>query len=1498
MGTPTQVCVWSCPNFSASAGRPFSSPMLHENAVGVTSPVLEMFPVPETPGNTPETNPEKRKRFTSTGNVLYNTGNTPDDFGSSDLWKLCGVYGTVVDVFIPNRMSKAGKRFAFVRFIRVVDMDRLIGNLYTLWVGRFHIHANAVRCKRPYKSNVFKKHPNPKGFSKEGTFVSVVKEPPPQFSQDDISSQSPALVLDDACGIERDLSRHVMGMVKDLSSILIIQSILHQEGFSEVSVSYLGGLWVLLELNTLETREKLLQHVGAKSWFHVLQSATHDFVSKERIVWVDIEGIPLHVWSRETFLKIGRKWGETMDIEESSISSFARKRLCIKTSMADNILESFKVIFKGKLYTVRAKELFAWTPQFQIYKPMDNLSDDVASIGNISPSSDKLLSDDELVDECDDDRVPVVGDKSPDVPNNIDEAEVQQSEDPFELYDLLNKPSDDKDAEPSLSHPPGFSPQVSNQTRNDLTSDNATNMAVHSNVMKHTQETLVSESSCDISSTRIANKMHKGGSILSVLDDMIRVGQSMGYDMILSLNIQGLGNKTKKEWVKELNNKHKINFLALQETKIDCISHMDVKFLWGNSNYQFVASDSIGNSGGILCIWEASIFKKDFATRSDNFIALYGTWLSNNAKVLIVVVYAPQPSVSKRSLWEYISGLISRWNGEVIVMGDFNEVRSEDERSGTLFNPSSARVFNNFISSSGLVEIKMEGYSFTWSHPSATKMSKLDRFLVSEGITMAFPSLTSVCLDRHLSDHRPILLKEIHSDFGPCPFRIYHSWFTREGFDDMVAQAWNSFSHSDSNKLIRFKKKLQALKAIIRGWIKDQHTSLTVSKHNIMEELATIDKTLDSGTVSDEILLKRMELTCNLNAIKLSESKDFAQKAKVKWAIEGDENSKFFHGLVNRKRAQLSIRGVFVDGDWQTDPKVVKDTFKEHFAARFQQPSEYRFKINTRFPKRLSSEQKADLDSNITKEEIRKAVWNCGANKSPGPDGFTLEFFKRYWSLVGSEFCDAVECFFDKGFLPKGNNASFIALIPKVLDAKFVNDFRPISLRKRILDGPFVVNELLAWCNRKKKQALMFKVDFAKAYDSVSSSMASILINGSPTSEFSLLCGLKQGDPLAPFLFILIMESFHNSVSKAVAEGFFRGLQIQDSVSISHLFYADDAFFIGEWSEENLLNLIKILKCFYLASGLKINLHKSQILGVGVHRDIVQQGASIIGCEVMCTPKVLWLLISSEKKITWIAWEKVLASKKHGGLGVAIIKAIYGPTLESHAVNFPSPWCSILREVKVLSSKGFNFLSHCKRRVGNGNTTRFWLDNWVLGDTLSERFPRLFALENNKQISIASKWGEPSLDSSFRRPIRGGVEQQQWSELLSFTGTISFSSLPDRWVCDLNGDGVFSVKHIRSRIDDLLFPSVGFETRWVKFIPIKGSLDSMLCPLCGSENEDSPHVFFRCELAKLISQYDDSSDEEFEIQRIWLCTFTDTEAARAAICFPNSHALSEVISSR
>ncbi|GKE40633.1 RNA-directed DNA polymerase, eukaryota, nucleotide-binding alpha-beta plait domain protein, partial [Tanacetum coccineum] len=86
-----------------------------------------------------------------------------DDCSSRDLWKVCNGYGTVVDVFIPNKRSKAGKRFAFVRFINVLNLDRLIENLKTIWIGRFHLSANTARFERPKASTFQKEKSVPSG---------------------------------------------------------------------------------------------------------------------------------------------------------------------------------------------------------------------------------------------------------------------------------------------------------------------------------------------------------------------------------------------------------------------------------------------------------------------------------------------------------------------------------------------------------------------------------------------------------------------------------------------------------------------------------------------------------------------------------------------------------------------------------------------------------------------------------------------------------------------------------------------------------------------------------------------------------------------------------------------------------------------------------------------------------------------------------------------------------------------------------------------------------------------------------------------------------------------------------------------------------------------------------------------------------------------------------------------------------------------------------------
>ncbi|GJR68655.1 RNA-directed DNA polymerase, eukaryota [Tanacetum coccineum] len=890
---------------------------------------------------------------------------------------------------------------------------------------------------------------------------------------------------------------------------------------------------------------------------------------------------------------------------------------------------------------------------------------------------------------------------------------------------------------------------------------------------------------------------------------------------------------------------------------MELISAMDVKQLWGNYIFDHSFSEALGNSGGILCTWDSSIFHKEHHIISDNFVALYGTWIPNQLKLLVISVYAPQSLSSKQMLWSYISSLIVRWNGECLVMGDFNEVRCKEERWGSTFNAHGANVFNTFISSSGLIDVQLEGYAFTWAHPSASKMSKLDRFLVSDGLISSFPHISAICLDRHLSDHRPILLRECISDFGAIPFRFYHSWFGLPGFDQMVIDSWNSLVLDDNNGMIRFKKKLQLLKKKIRGWVMDYKRQQVGRVNDLKAKLSVIDKELDQGRVSsDDLLLSRMESMKLLHDFQSSINRDNIQKAKIRWAIEGDENSKFFHAIINKKRANLSVKGVMVDGEWMDDPSRVKEEFHNHFATRFQDPGANRGNINFTFPNRLSLDQVSDLESPISRDEIRLAVWGCGEDKSPGPDGFTFEFFRKFWKVVGPDFCIAVEWFFEHGSFAIGCNSSFVALIPKILDPKIVSDYRPISLigslykvitkilatrlssvisslisdvqsaflpNRQILDGPFILSELLSWCKFKYNQAMVFKVDFAKAYDSIRwdylddvlnsfgfgskwrswirgsliSGKASILVNGSPTSEFQFHRGLKQGDPLAPFLFILIMESLHLSFSRAVEAGIFTGIEIGSSLTISHLFYADDAVFIGEWSHNNLKGIMNILRCFSLLSGLSINVKKSQLLGIGISDSIVSEAAKSLGCSIMKTPfkylgipvggnmslikawdesivklkrrlskwKLKTLSIGGrltllksvlgstpiynmslfkvpksvlhsmeslrrnffngiqegDKKIAWVKWPMVLASKKHGGLGVSsfyalnrgllfkwvwryisqdnslwarVISALHGSSSQVLSPSFSSLWKSILNEVKSLKAQGVDLISH------------------------------------------------------------------------------------------------------------------------------------------------------------------------------------------------------------
>nr|GFC25106.1 RNA-directed DNA polymerase, eukaryota, reverse transcriptase zinc-binding domain protein [Tanacetum cinerariifolium] len=128
------------------------------------------------------------------------------------------------------------------------------------------------------------------------------------------------------------------------------------------------------------------------------------------------------------------------------------------------------------------------------------------------------------------------------------------------------------------------------------------------------------------------------------------------------------------------------------------------------------------------------------------------------------------------------------------------------------------------------------------------------------------------------------------------------------------------------------------------------------------------------------------------------------------------------------------------DGVWVDNPIKVKKEFHEHFSKRFCKPGLRNVNIQMTFSNKISVDQKRDLEGEVTNDEIKKAVWDCGTDKAPGPDGFTFGFYRKFWYLIDNDVCDAVRFFFKSDNIPNGCNSSFIALIPKIPDANMVKD--------------------------------------------------------------------------------------------------------------------------------------------------------------------------------------------------------------------------------------------------------------------------------------------------------------------------------------------------------------------------------------------------------------------------------------------------------------------------
>jgi hypothetical protein len=153
----------------------------------------------------------------------------------------------------------------------------------------------------------------------------------------------------------------------------------------------------------------------------------------------------------------------------------------------------------------------------------------------------------------------------------------------------------------------------------------------------------------------------------------------------------------------------------------------------------------------------------------------------------------------------------------------------------------------------------------------------------------------------------------------------------------------------------------------------------------------------------------------------------------------------------------------------------------------------------------------------------------------------------------------------------------------------------------------------------------------------------SVLVNGSHTGEINIQRGLKQGDPFAPFLFLLVVEGFSGVMRKAVELGRFKGCAVgKTPVVISHLQYADDTICIREASVENLWPLKAILRGFEMASGLKVNYWKSGLVGVNIPPSFLETASSFLNCCLGSIPFKYLGLSTGENSNSDSTWDPLL----------------------------------------------------------------------------------------------------------------------------------------------------------------------------------------------------------------------------------------------------------------
>lgn len=267
----------------------------------------------------------------------------------------------------------------------------------------------------------------------------------------------------------------------------------------------------------------------------------------------------------------------------------------------------------------------------------------------------------------------------------------------------------------------------------------------------------------------------------------------------------------------------KLDFIALQETKLEVVSATLCRKIWGSDQFGFSFLPSIGNNGGILSIWNSQKEKLLFSFIDRGFVGVCLEWEGCSKRRFVVNIYSQGGFVERRHLYE-VPRMSKGGFGKGLwcMVGDFNVVRSPSERRGSSGFPREygsvlMRDFNRFINDMFLNDLPLLGQKFTWIRPNGSTLSRLDGFLVSKSWLDHWGVPSQWALIRDVSDHCPIVLRYPVQNLGPKPFKFKNFWLLHKDFNEVIENCLLEASIHGWAGFVLFEK-MKLLKHSLKKW--------------------------------------------------------------------------------------------------------------------------------------------------------------------------------------------------------------------------------------------------------------------------------------------------------------------------------------------------------------------------------------------------------------------------------------------------------------------------------------------------------------------------------------------------------------------------------------------------------------------------------------------------------------------------------------------------------